>query len=213
VQGEGGVRPQPEGFLAGLRRLCDAAGALLVLDEVQCGVGRTGVFYAYQAEGVRPDLVATAKGLGGGFPIGAVLAGGEAATALQAGEHGSTFGGGPLACRVALAVLDVIEAPGFLDSVRARGERLGRGLARLVERRHESVAGARGRGLLRGLVLRGPHASALVERLHAAGLLTVPAGKDVIRLVPPLIVTDDEVDEALEILDVGLDGFQPPEAH
>jgi predicted acetylornithine/succinylornithine family transaminase len=212
IQGEGGVRPQPPRFLEGLRRLCDAEGTLLILDEVQCGVGRTGRFYAYQEEAVRPDLVATAKGLGGGFPIGAVLASEEAGTVLAPGEHGSTFGGGPLACRVALAVLDVVEGEGFLDSVRLRGERLGRGLARLVER-HEHAAAARGRGLMRGLVLSGPHASALVERLHERGLLTVPAGNDVIRLVPPLVVADDEVDEALAILDEALDGFAPPETH
>lgn len=209
VQGEGGVRPAPAGFLQGLRALCDERDALLVLDEIQCGAGRSGRFYAYQREDILPDLVASAKGLAGGVPIGAILARGRAATALEHGEHGSTFGGGPFACRVAGAVLDEILAPGFLDAVEQRGRRLGRGLERLVERHARWCEAERGLGLMRGLVLKEPVASSLVSALLEAGLLAVPAGQAVVRFVPPLIVSDEEIDEALGLVDDVLSGFRP----
>jgi predicted acetylornithine/succinylornithine family transaminase len=203
IQGEGGVRPAPPGFLGGLRRLCDRAGALLLLDEVQCGLGRTGTFLAYQGEGVLPDAVACAKALAGGLPMGAVLARGPAAEALGPGLHGCTFGGGPLVAAAAHAVLDVILAGGFLDEVRLKGEHLGAALDDLAGR-HVAATGARGRGLLRGIVLRGDHAPDLVSALHDLGLLTVPAGKDVLRLLPPLVVTHAEIDEAASLLDRAL---------
>lgn len=199
VQGEGGMRPAPPGWLAHLREACDAAGALLVFDEVQSGMGRTGSLFAYQAEGVLPDAVTVAKALAGGLPMGAVLARGDAGTAFEPGDHASTFGGGPLVASVALAVLDVVLGDGFLAAVGERGGRLGEGLAALAADR-SGITGARGRGLMQGLVLSGPRASAVVEDLHRLGLLTCPAGPDVVRFVPPLIVSDAEVDEALHLV-------------
>lgn len=213
VQGEGGIRPAPDGFLAALRERCDARGALLILDEIQCGAGRTGRFLAFQHAGILPDLVACAKGLAGGVPIGAILARGDAGTALEHGEHGSTFGGGPFASRVALAVLEQVLAPGFLEGVTARGGRLAAGLRRLADQHGRHVAGSRGVGLMQGLVLHRPQAGLLVERLHAEGLLAVPAGKNVVRLVPPLVVSDQEIDEALDLIGRALSGFEPPETH
>jgi predicted acetylornithine/succinylornithine family transaminase len=199
VQGEGGMRPAPPGWLAHLREACDAAGALLVFDEVQSGMGRTGSLFAYQAEGVLPDAVTVAKALAGGLPMGALLARGDAGTAFEPGDHASTFGGGPLVASVALAVLDVVLGDGFLAGVGERGERLGEGLAALAAAR-SGITGARGRGLMQGLVLSEPRASAVVEDLHRLGLLTCPAGPDVVRFVPPLIVSDAEVDEALDLV-------------
>jgi len=199
IQGEGGLRTAPPGFLAHLRRLCDRAGALLLLDEVQSGIGRTGTFFAYQGEGVVPDAVACAKALAGGLPMGALLARGPAAGALGPGQHGCTFGGGPLVAAAANAVLDVILADGFLAEVREKGEHLGAALDELAAR-HPAAAGARGRGLMRGLVLRGEHAADLVSLLHELGLLAVPAGVEVLRLLPPLVVTHEEIDEAAALL-------------
>jgi len=203
VQGEGGVRPAPPGFLAGLRRACDRTGALLILDEVQTGIGRTGSFFAYQGTGVVPDAVAASKALAGGLPLGCALARGEAAAALQPGDHASTFGGGPFVTSVAHAVLDVVLADGFLDGVSARAAQLSNGLEDLALR-HASVVGARGVGLLCGLQLDGPRAPDLVARLHARGLLAAPAGKDVLRLAPPLVVSESEVVEALGAIDAAL---------
>ncbi len=204
VQGEGGVRPAPSGFLAALRGACDAAGALLIVDEVQTGVGRTGTFYAYQGEGIVPDIVATAKGLGGGVAIGAILARGDAAAGFGPGDHGSTFGGNLLAAAVANAVLDVVLADGFLESVKRKGERLGAGLRAIVSR-CPAAAAARGRGLMWGLVLDGVKAGDLVLRLHDRGVLTVPAGPDVLRLVPPLTISDAEIVDALSRIDAALE--------
>lgn len=203
AQGEGGVRPAPAGFLAGLREACDRAGALLLFDEVQTGIGRTGTFFAFQSAGVVPDALASAKALAGGLPMGSMLARGEAATILQPGDHASTFGGGPFVSRVAHAVLDVVLAPGFLEGVAARASRLAAGMEELRER-HAMVVEARGMGLLRGLQLDGQHAPALVGLLHERGLLTAPAGKDVLRLAPPLIVSEAEIDEALGLIDGAL---------
>lgn len=203
IQGEGGVRPTPPGFLRFLRETCDARGALLLLDEIQCGVGRTGRLYAHQAEEVVPDVLATAKGLGGGLPIAAWLARGDAATALAPGEHGSTFGGGPLVTRVARAVLDVILQPGFLESVTARGSQLGEALGTIASR-HAGVTEARGRGLMWGLQLAGDRAGALVDAVRERGLLAVPSGKSVLRLLPPLVVSEGEVAEAVTIVDDAL---------
>jgi predicted acetylornithine/succinylornithine family transaminase len=203
VQGEGGVRPAPAGFLAGLRRACDRVGALLIIDEVQTGIGRTGTFFAFQGAGVVPDAVASSKALAGGLPLGCALARGEAATALQPGDHASTFGGGPFVTSVAHAVLDVVLADGFMDGVAARARLLGRGLADLASR-HEHVLGARGAGLLCGLQLDAPRAPDLVALLHARGLLAAPAGKDVLRLAPPLVVSESEIAEALASIDAAL---------
>ncbi len=199
VQGEGGVRPAPPGFLERLRERCDDAGALLVFDEVQSGMGRTGTFFAFQSDGVVPDAVTTAKALAGGLPMGALLARGEAAEAFEPGDHASTFGGGPLVAGVANAVLDVILADGFLAEVRSKGDHLRSGLHRVSDR-HRSVDGVRGRGLMHGVALSEPRAGEVVDAARELGMLTCPAGADVVRFVPPLVITRDEIDEALEIL-------------
>lgn len=207
VQGEGGVRPAPPSFLAHLRKLCDRTGALLFLDEVQTGIGRTGSFFAYQREPVLPDGVACAKGLAAGLPMGALLARGEAASALGKSEHGSTFGGGPFVSVVALAVIDTVLAPGFLGEVRSKGEHLGARLRALAGEYPALVTQVRGCGLMWGLVLGGEYAADLVGELHAAGLLTVPAGKDVLRLLPPLTVSLAEIDEGAALLGSVLRSF------
>jgi len=200
IQGEGGIREVPPQCLEGLRALCDDKGILLMFDEVQTGVGRTGTLFAHERAGVAPDVMAVAKGIGNGFPVGAVLATAEAAAGLTPGTHGSTYAGNPLASAVANAVLDVMLADGFLARVRAAGERLEAGLDDLARRRGDIVAGVRGRGLMLGLKLHVAPAGfnkACFER----GLLAVPAGDDVVRLLPPLVVTDAEIDEALGVLD------------
>ena len=205
LQGEGGVRPAPAGFLAHLRARCDATGALLVFDEVQSGVGRTGTFLAAQGEAVVPDAVTLAKALAGGLPMGALLARGEAARALGRGEHGSTFGGGPLVASVAHAVLDIVLAPGFLEGVRSRGERCGSALRALAGAWPDLVVEARGRGLFWGLALHEERAGELVTALRTQGLLALQAGKRVLRLLPPLVVNDDEIDTAAACVAHGLE--------
>ena len=199
IQGEGGIRPAPSGWLSLLRDRCDETGTALIFDEVQSGIGRTGALFAYQSEGVLPDSVASAKALAGGLPMGALLARGEVAEAFRPGDHGSTFGGGPLVASVAIAVLDEVLSAGFLDGVKVRGRRLLDGLEDLANH-HPTASSARGRGLMLGLVLTAPAASDLVELARDRGLLLCPAGLEVVRLVPPLIVSDDEIDRALAIL-------------
>ncbi len=200
VQGEGGIRPAPEGFLAGLRTLADEFGLLLFFDEVQCGIGRTGRLFAHQWTDVVPDVIALAKGLGGGFPVGACLASGQAARTLTPGSHGSTFGGNPLAMAVANAVLDVVLADGFLDRVAETGAALRGRLASLPARYPGVIAEVRGHGLMLGLKCV-PSNRALVERLLSDGLLTVPAADNVVRLLPPLIIGDAEMEAATAIID------------
>ncbi len=207
IQGEGGMRPAPPGFLPDLRRLCDDVGALLILDEVQTGIGRTGAFFAYQHEEVRPDLVVAAKGLAGGLPMGVLLARGEAAAAFTPGDHGCTFGGGPLVAHVADAVVRTVLAPGFLDEVRRKGEHLRRRLEELAER-HPVVVETRGRGLMQGLALAAPRAAELVTRLRDRGVLAAPAGASVLRLVPPLVIEEAEIDAAAAALDAALGGLE-----
>jgi acetylornithine/N-succinyldiaminopimelate aminotransferase len=199
--GEGGVVPPPAGFLAAVRAICDAAGALLIVDEVQSGIGRTGHWFAAQAEGVRPDVVTLAKGLGGGLPIGACLAVGAAGELFVPGDHGSTFGGNPVACAAALAVLATIADDGLLDSVKRVGEHLGTRLAALDS---PLVADVRGSGLWRGIGLTGAHASAVEAAARRRGLLVNAVKADTLRLAPPLIVTEAEVDEAVPLLEQAL---------
>jgi acetylornithine/N-succinyldiaminopimelate aminotransferase len=199
VQGEGGVRIVPADFLRALRALADEAGILLVFDEVQCGMGRTGRLFAHEEAGFAPDIRALAKGRGGGFPIGAGLATARVAAAFQPGSHGSTFGGNPLACAVANAVLDVLLAPDFLPHVTAMGARLRRGLAVLVARWPTVFSEVRGAGLMLGLKCRVAN-SDVVRHLLDDGLLSVPASDNVVRLLPPLIIGEREIDEALEII-------------
>jgi acetylornithine aminotransferase len=189
IQGENGVIVPPAGYLAAAREVTAAHGALLVLDEVQTGVGRTGHWYAHQADGIEPDVVTLAKGLGGGLPLGACLAYGAAADLLGPGSHGSTFGGNPVSCAAALAVLRTIESDGLLDHVKLVGERLRRGIEGLP-----GVAGVRGAGLLLAVVLAEPVSASIVEKLRAAGYLANSVQPDAIRLAPPLNLTTEQAD-------------------
>jgi acetylornithine/N-succinyldiaminopimelate aminotransferase len=202
VQGEGGVVPAPPGFLRELRAIADASGAFLILDEIQTGIGRLGTFLACQEEGVVPDVVALAKGLGGGVPIGAMLCRATLDGALPPGSHGSTFGGNPLASAAALAVLETIESEGLMGRARELGQELGRGLAALASRHTRVVELARGRGLLQVLLLRdGIDARQVVTTLQTRGLLVTVAGGRALRFSPPLVVEPKQVEEALGIVD------------
>jgi acetylornithine/N-succinyldiaminopimelate aminotransferase len=192
--GEGGVVPAPEGYLSAARETCDQAGALLVVDEIQTGIGRTGAWFAHQAEGVRPDVLTLAKGLGGGLPIGACIGLGECGTGLAKGDHGSTFGGNPVACAAALAVLDTIERDGLLAQVTTVGDRLAAGLRAV---RHPLVAGLRGRGLWLAVALTAARAADLEAAARRAGFLVNAVQPDAIRLAPPLILSPAEADEFL----------------
>ena len=200
IMGEGGVRVVPPEFLRALRRLCDQHGLLLVFDEVQTGVGRTGELFAYQRCGSIPDIMALAKALGGGFPVGACLATADAAKGMTTGTHGSTFGGNPLAMAAAGAVLDVVLAAGFLERVRRIALVLKQKLAQIKDRHPTVIAEVRGEGLLIGLRAVVP-SSDLVDELRAEKLITVAAGDNVVRLLPPLIVSEEEVADAIERID------------
>jgi len=200
IQAEGGINLPPAGYLQDLRRACTDAGAVLIFDEIQTGTGRTGTFYAFEGEGVVPDVVTLAKGLAGGVPIGAMLANEEIARGFEPGTHASTFGGNPFATAAALYVQHAIDELGLLENCREMGAHLGSALLRLAERRRPRTRGARGRGLLQGLIIDGDPAE-VVARARAAGLLVSVAGGNVVRLVPPLIVGKPEIDEAIEILD------------
>lgn len=196
VQGEGGLRPVPKEFMQELRRLCDEYGLLLILDEVQTGVGRTGRLFAHESAGVTPDIMAIAKGIGGGFPLGACLATNEAAAGMVAGTHGSTYGGNPLAMAVGNAVLDVVLEDGFLQHVRDVALVFRQGLAALKDRFPEVIEDIRGEGLMLGIKAKVPVAD-LLKAVRAENLLAVPAGDNVLRLLPPLVVTAEEAREGL----------------
>jgi acetylornithine/N-succinyldiaminopimelate aminotransferase len=200
VQGEGGIRPAQLQFLRDLRATCDEFGILLGMDEVQSGMGRTGKLFAHEWAGITPDVMSIAKGMAGGFPMGAVLARERVARALVPGSHGTTFGGNPLACAAGNAVLDVVLAPGFLAQVDATARYLWRGLLALCERYPSVFTEARGAGLICGLKCAVPNGE-VQNAAVAEGLLTVAAGDNVLRLVPPLIVGEAECDEALALLD------------
>ncbi len=195
IQGEGGVIVPPHGYLTRAREIADEHGALLVLDEVQTGIGRTGTWFAHQAEGVRPDVLTLAKGLGGGLPIGAVIGFGRAAGMFTPGSHGSTFGGNPVSCAAALAVLQAVESDGLLDRARALHDALASGL---VTRGHGLVSHVRGRGLLLAAVLQTPPAADVERACRDHGLLVNAVAADAIRLAPPLILSDDDVHDALD---------------
>ena len=197
LQGEGGIRELPQGGLATLRKLCDEHGILLVLDEVQTGVGRTGKLFAYQWTDVVPDIVAIAKGIGGGFPMGACLATDNAAAGMTAGTHGTTFGGNPLAMAVGNAVLDVVLAEGFLEEVSRKGLLLKQGLAGIADDFPQVVEGIRGVGLMAGLKCGLPNTE-VNKALRAQHLLAAPAGDNVVRLLPPLIAGDEEIRIAVD---------------
>jgi acetylornithine/N-succinyldiaminopimelate aminotransferase len=200
LQGEGGIRAAPPRFLWGLRELCDKHGLLLMFDEVQTGIGRTGKLFAYELYGVAPDIMAIAKGIGGGFPLGAFLTTGDAARGMTFGAHGTTFGGNPLAASIGNAVLDVVLGPGFIEHVAAVGVMLKQCLARLKDRHGEIISEIRGEGLMQGIVLRVP-VNDFAAAARAAGILVVPAAENVARLLPPLIIGDEEIFEAVARLD------------
>ncbi len=200
IQGEGGVRVASGEFLRSLRDLCNAQGLLLVFDEVQTGVGRTASFFAYERAGVAPDVMGIAKGLGGGFPVGAVLATAEAGKGMTAGTHGSTFGGNPLAMAVGNAVLDVVLAPGFLEEVQRKVLLFRQRLAEIKDRHPSVVREIRGEGLLIGLAAAVPN-DKLVTALREEKMLVVGAGDNVVRLLPPLIINATEIAEAMDRLD------------
>jgi acetylornithine/N-succinyldiaminopimelate aminotransferase len=203
VQAEGGINLPPPGYLNELRKLATETGTVLIFDEIQTGSGRTGTFYAFEAEGVVPDVVTMAKGLAGGVPIGAMLANEDVARGFEPGTHASTFGGNPFATAAALYVQQAIDELDLLAHCREVGAYLGSALLRLAERRRPRTRGARGRGLLQGLIVDGSPAD-IVAAARARGLLISTAGSNVIRLVPPLIVSKAEIDEALSILDAVL---------
>jgi acetylornithine/N-succinyldiaminopimelate aminotransferase len=200
IQGEGGVRSAPNAFFKALRQLCDEKGMLLVFDEVQTGIGRTGELFAYKRLGVTPDVMSLAKALGGGFPIGAVLATAEAASGMTPGSHGSTFGGNPLAVAAATAVLDVMLKPGFFGHVQKMSLLLKQKLASVVDRYPKVLSEVRGEGLLIGVKAVVPSGD-LVNALREQKLLTVGAGDNVVRFLPPLIVTEAELEESVQRLE------------
>jgi acetylornithine/N-succinyldiaminopimelate aminotransferase len=200
IQGEGGVRPLTPGFLRALRALCDEHGLMLIFDEIQTGVGRTGKLFAYEWSGITPDIMSVAKGIGGGFPMGACLATAEAAKGMTAGTHGSTFGGNPLAMAVGNAVLDVVLEPGFLERVKRTGLVFKQRLAELKDRHPAVIVEIRGSGLLLGLRTIVPNTD-VVAAARDEKLFILTAGDNVVRLAPPLIVTEADVAEAIERLD------------
>ncbi|HLJ63833.1 MAG TPA: aminotransferase class III-fold pyridoxal phosphate-dependent enzyme, partial [Stellaceae bacterium] len=200
VQGEGGLAVAAADYLKGVRAIAEEFGLLLIFDEVQCGMGRTGRLFAHEWVGVTPDVMALAKGLGGGFPVGACLMTERAAVGMVAGTHGSTFGGNPLAMAAANAVLDVMLADGFLAHVRQVAESLRRRLSGLVKDHPRVFAEVRGTGLLSGLKCVVPNTD-MVDRARSLGLLIVSAGENVVRLMPPLIIEEPQIDEAVSILD------------
>jgi len=200
IMGEGGMREVPARFLKALRSLCDEKGILLILDEVQTGIGRTGRLYAHEWAGITPDIMATAKGLGGGFPVGACLTTEAVGSTMTAGSHGSTFGGNPLAMAVGNAVLDVVLEDGLLENVAQTGLRLKQRLAALKDEHGEIIEDVRGQGLMLGLKCKVPNTK-LLEALRAEKMLTVQAGDNVVRLLPPLIIGEEEIDLAAAKLD------------
>jgi acetylornithine/N-succinyldiaminopimelate aminotransferase len=208
LQGEGGVRAPSHAFFRALRELCDEHGLLLIFDEVQTGMGRTGELFAYQRIGVVPDVMSLAKALGGGFPIGACLATAEAASGMTPGSHGSTFGGNPLAVAAAMAVLDVMLKPGFFDHVNRISLLLKQKLASVIDRHPTVVSEVRGEGLLIGLKAVVP-APDLIAALRAQKLLTVGAGENVVRLLPPLIVSEAEIEEAVNRIELACVALTP----
>ncbi len=211
VQGEGGIRPATQEFLSGLRKLCDQHGALLILDEVQCGVGRTGTLFAHEQYGLTPDIMAIAKGIGGGFPVGACLATENAASGMVIGTHGSTYGGNPLAMAACEAVLDVVAEPAFLEHVRVMGDRLRQALEQLIPNHDELFESVRGMGLMLGLKMKSD-SRAFVNHARGHGLLTVAAGDNVVRLLPPLVIEERQIRECVDKLSEAARAYRPAAA-
>ena len=212
IQGEGGIRVASEEFLKGLRALCDEQGLMLILDEVQTGVARTGTFYAYEQFGIEPDILATAKGIGGGFPLGACLATERAASGMGVGAHGSTYGGNPLAIAAAEAVLDVLAEEEFLADVRAKGERLRSRLEQFIGNYPDLFESVRGRGLMTGLKMKTEPRPFVAHLRDNHEVLTVSAGDNVVRIVPPLVIDDSHIEEFMEKLSAAAASYSPVEA-
>ena len=212
VQGEGGIRPASDAFMQGLRALCDEHDLLLALDEVQCGVARSGTMYAYEQYGIEPDVLATAKGIAGGFPLGACLATEKAARGMVIGAHGSTYGGNPLAMAAGEAVLDVVANEAFLAEVRAKSERLRSRLEQFIGNYPEMFELVRGKGLMLGVKMKFEARGFVAHLRDNHQLLTVAAGDNTLRLVPPLVIDDSHIDEFFDKLSAGAASFQPPAA-
>ena len=212
VQGEGGIRPASQPFLQGLRDICNERDLMLVFDEVQCGVARTGSLYAHEQFGVAPDIMATAKGIGGGFPLGACLATEKAARGMVIGTHGSTYGGNPLAMAAGQAVFDVILEDGFMDQVKATGERLRGALEQLIPNHDHLFESIRGMGLMLGIKMKSDSRAFVAHLRDNHGLLTVAAGDNVVRILPPLNIEQGHIDECIEKLSAGAASYTPPEA-
>jgi acetylornithine/N-succinyldiaminopimelate aminotransferase len=208
VQGEGGVTAMSVEFMQGLRQICDDNDLLLILDEVQCGFGRTGRFFAFEWAGITPDIVAVAKAIGGGFPLGACLATEAAAASMVPGTHGSTYGGNPLGCAMGNAVLDRIQAPGFLDHVAQMGQRLAWHLQQLAQKYPDYVLELRGKGLLAGIKITPPVRDFVARLRDDHQLLTIGAGDNVLRLLPPLIVNEADIELAMEKLSAAFDAIE-----
>lgn len=212
VQGEGGIRPASRAFMTGLRAACDEQDLMLVLDEVQCGMARSGTLYAHEQYGITPDIMATAKGIGGGFPLGACLATEKAASGMVIGTHGSTYGGNPLAMAAGEAVLDVVANDEFLARVRATGDRLRAALEQLIPNHDDLFDHVRGMGLMLGLKLKVDSRAFVAHLRDHHGLLTVAAGDNVVRILPPLIIEDHHIAECIEKLSAGARSFELPAA-
>jgi acetylornithine/N-succinyldiaminopimelate aminotransferase len=211
VQGEGGIRPASQEFIAGLRAVCDEKDLMLVFDEVQCGVARTGTLYAYEQYGIEPDILASAKGIGGGFPLGACLATEKAASGMVIGTHGSTYGGNPLAMAAGQAVFDVIANDEFLANVRQMGERLCSALEQMIPNHDHLFESVRGKGLMLGIKMK-TDSRAFVNWLRGQGLLTVAAGDNVMRVLPPLIIDESHIKEFVEGLSAAAAQYEVPAA-
>lgn len=215
IQGEGGMTAGKPEFIQGLRKACDEHGLLLILDEIQCGYGRTGKMWAYEHYGITPDIMTSAKGIGGGFPLGACLATEEAAKGMVAGTHGSTYGGNPLGMAAGMAVLDVMEEPGFLEHVTRMGERLRQAFEQLLPNHDHLFEEIRGKGLMLGIKMK----DTVVSRDFVAhlrdhhGLLTVAAGENVFRVLPPLVIDESHIAEAIDKLSAGARSFAPATAN
>ncbi len=212
VQGEGGMTAGTQEFIQGLRKACDEHGMLLILDEIQCGYGRTGKFFAYEHYGITPDIMTVAKGIGGGFPLGACLATEEAAKGMVIGTHGSTYGGNPLAMAAGQAILDVMLEPGFFDHVAAMGERLRAAFEQLIPNHDDLFEEIRGKGLMLGIKMKEPAVSRdFVAHLRDNhGLLTVAAGENVFRVLPPLVIDESHISECIERLSAGAASYKAP---
>jgi acetylornithine/N-succinyldiaminopimelate aminotransferase len=211
IQGEGGIRPAKHEFLSGLRAACDEHDLMLVFDEVQCGVARTGTLYAYEQYGLTPDIMASAKGIGGGFPMGACLATEKAASGMVIGTHGSTYGGNPLAMAAGQAVFDVVANEEFLNAVRQRGERLRSALEQMIPNHDHLFESVRGVGLMLGVRMKAD-SRAFVNYLRTKGLLTVAAGDNVMRVLPPLIIEEEHIREFVDTLSAAAAEYEVPAA-